>query len=135
VRAIEEGAEAAYANRTYKVQPSIFHRHILSRGYSGLVRRFLDIDLSDTETGYKFFRRDKLLPLLDKATDPGWFWDTEIMTYWSLAGYSVAEIPALFIRSGDGSPPGARSAIAWNFRQTRQFRTRSERSEAARPEC
>jgi glycosyltransferase involved in cell wall biosynthesis len=125
VRAIEEGAEAAYANRTYKVQPSIFHRHILSRGYSGLVRRFLDIDLSDTETGYKFFRRDKLLPLLDKATDPGWFWDTEIMTYWSLAGYSVAEIPALFIRRGDkkSSVREVRDSLEyfaklWQFRNT-----------------
>jgi glycosyltransferase involved in cell wall biosynthesis len=101
VRAIQEGADAAYAQRTYKLQPSLLHRHILSRGYSRLVRAALDIDLSDTESGFKFFRREKLLPLLDKATDPGWFWDTEIMAYCWLAGYSVAEVPALFVRRKD----------------------------------
>jgi glycosyltransferase involved in cell wall biosynthesis len=101
VRAIHEGADAAYAQRTYKLQPSLFHRHILSRGYSELVQSALDIQLSDTESGFKFFRRDKLLPLLEQATDPGWFWDTQIMAYWVLAGHSVAEIPALFIRRED----------------------------------
>src|SRR5579863_4366633 len=57
VRAIQEGADAAYAQRTYKLQPSLFHRHVLSRGYSRLVREALGIDLSDTESGFKFFRR------------------------------------------------------------------------------
>jgi hypothetical protein len=101
VQAIQEGADAAYAHRTYKLRPTLLHRHVLSRAYSKLVQNLLDIELSDTESGYKFFRRDKLLPLLDQATDPGWFWDTEVMTYWSLAGYSVAEVPALFIRRKD----------------------------------
>jgi hypothetical protein len=101
VLAIREGADASYAQRTYKLQPSLMHRHILSRGYSRLVQSVLEIELSDTESGYKFFRREKLLPLLEKATDPGWFWDTEIMTHCVLAGYSVAEIPALFVRRED----------------------------------
>jgi hypothetical protein len=101
VRAIRDGAGAAYALRTYKLNPTLLHRHVLSRVYSELVQRMLDIPLSDTESGYKFFRRDQLLPILARTTDPGWFWDTEIMTRWSLAGHSVSEIPALFIRRGD----------------------------------
>jgi glycosyltransferase AglD len=101
VQAIHEGADAAYAKRIYQVQPSILYRHVMSRGYSLLAQRLLGIDLSDTESGYKFFRREKLLPLLEVATDPGWFWDTEIMAHYCLAGYSIAEIPALFVRRQD----------------------------------
>lgn len=124
VRAIQEGADAAYARRTYKLKPTLLHRHVLSRAYSQLVQSLLGIDLSDTESGYKFFRRDKLLPLLDQATDPGWFWDTEIMTYWSLAGYSVAEVPALFIRRGDkkSTVRVARDSAEY-FAKLLQFRT------------
>jgi glycosyltransferase involved in cell wall biosynthesis len=101
VHAIHEGADAAYAKRIYQVQPSILHRHVMSRAYSLLVRQLLGMDLSDTESGYKFFRRERLLPLLERATDPGWFWDTEIMAYYCLAGYSIVEVPALFVRRED----------------------------------
>jgi glycosyltransferase involved in cell wall biosynthesis len=101
VQAIHEGADAAYAKRIYQVQPSILYRHVMSRGYSIFAQRLLGISLSDTESGYKFFRREKLLPLLEVATDPGWFWDTEIMTHFCLAGYSIAEVPALFVRRKD----------------------------------
>ena len=54
-------------------------RYFMSRGYSWLVRRLLGLPFRDTETGYKFFRRATVLPLLDEIEDGGWFWDTEFM--------------------------------------------------------
>lgn len=99
--AIRKGADVAIAQRNYKLQPRLLERHILSRGYSWLVRAALDLPPQDTESGYKFFRRDKLMALLDQVEDPGWFWDTEVMARCDRAGYAVAEVPALFIRRYD----------------------------------
>lgn len=66
-----------------------------------MVRRILGIQLNDTETGYKFFDRRKILPVLKKTRNPGWFWDTEIMTIAYYQGLKIEEIPVLFIRRFD----------------------------------
>ena len=63
VRAIERGADVA--TRPAHLRPSGCARStatLMSRGYSCLVRELLGVQLRDTETGYKFFRRARLLP-------------------------------------------------------------------------
>ncbi len=101
VTEISHGADIATANRVYKVDPRIFHRFVLSRGYIHLVQGLLNISLQDTETGFKFFRRDKLIPVLELVKDEGWFWDTEIMAIASILGYQIVEIPCLFLKRFD----------------------------------
>ncbi len=101
VTAISHGADIATAYRVYKVDPRIFHRFVLSRGYIHLVQGLLNISLQDTETGFKFFRRDKLIPVLELVKDEGWFWDTEIMAIASILGYQIVEIPCLFLKRFD----------------------------------
>ena len=58
VRAIEKGAEVATVRRVYAFQIRSLDRYFMSRGYSYLVRKMLGTSLHDTETGYKFFRRE-----------------------------------------------------------------------------
>jgi hypothetical protein len=99
--AIEHGVDVATAHRIYKVQPRLFHRFVLSQGYVWLMRRLLGVHLQDTETGYKFFKREKIWPVLDQTKDEHWFWDTEIMVRALLAGLRINEIPCLFIRRYD----------------------------------
>ena len=65
--ALEHGADVATAHRIYKVQPRLFNRFVASQGYAHLMRWLLGVHLKDTETGYKFFKRDRLLPLLDQV--------------------------------------------------------------------
>ena len=77
------------------------NRYVMSRGYGWLMRRALAVPLQDTETGFKFFRRDAILPILDATVDRGWFWDTEIMARAHYAGLRTVELPALFIRRFD----------------------------------
>src|SRR5438552_8648383 len=79
VRAIEKGADVAVVRRIYAFQLRSLDRYFMSRGYSFLVRKLLGVSLRDTETGYKFFRREALLPVFDAIEDPAWFWDTECM--------------------------------------------------------
>src|SRR5262249_36301334 len=101
VRAIDKGADVATVRRIYALQLRALDRYFMSRGYSILVRRLLDVDLHDTETGYKFFRRDTLAPVLDEIQDRGWFWDTEFMVRAARRGVRIAEIPGAYVRRYD----------------------------------
>lgn len=99
--ALEQGHDVATARRIYKRQLGSLHRHVMSRGYGVLVRWHTAIPVMDTETGFKFFRRDRILPILDEVEDKGWFWDTEIMVRAHRGGLRIREIPATFERCAD----------------------------------
>lgn len=101
VKAIERGADVATVRRIYAFQLRSLDRYAMSRGYSFLVRRMLGVSLRDTETGYKFFRRERALPVLEEIRDPGWFWDTEFMVRAVRRGLTVAEVPGAYIRRFD----------------------------------
>ncbi|MFQ5656058.1 MAG: glycosyltransferase [Candidatus Methylomirabilales bacterium] len=98
VRVLERGADVAVGFRIYRLTPRVLHRWVLSKGYVGLVRWLLDVPLRDTESGCKFFRRDRILPVLAETEDPGWFWDTEIMVRSLRAGLRIVEVPVLFFK-------------------------------------
>jgi glycosyltransferase involved in cell wall biosynthesis len=101
VRAIEQGADVAVLRRIYAFQLGSLDRYVMSRGYSFLVRKLLDVKLHDTETGYKFFRRETLLPVIDTIEDRRWFWDTEFMVRAARRGLRIVEIPGAYIRRAD----------------------------------
>ena len=101
VRAVEQGADVATVRRLYFVRAGALLRHVLSRGYAWLVRRLLSTRLVDTESGFKFFRREKLMPLLEQVEDRHWFWDTEVMIRAERAGLRIVEVPGAFVRRSD----------------------------------
>jgi len=123
VRAIENGAEVATLRRIYAFQVRSLDRYFMSRGYSWLVRHLLGVTIADTETGYKFFRRETLLPLLDEIEDPGWFWDTEFMVRAARRGLRMVEIPGAYIRRKDktSTVSGLRDSLRY-FRKLVHFR-------------
>lgn len=98
----EDRVDVATCRRSYKIELQVFHkvwlRYILSYGYRVLGRAVLGHSLADTETGCKFFNREKILPVLDRIEDPRWFWDTEVMIYSWLAGLRIVEDASIFIR-------------------------------------
>jgi len=102
VRLLDEGADVVVGVRTYeKTRPGFDPRTFLSVGYRHLSRHVLRHRLADTETGFKFFRRDRLLPLLPAIVEGGWFFDTEVMMVSWLAGRRIAELPVVFRRRHD----------------------------------
>lgn len=101
VNAVQNGADVAVGRRIYKLNLRSLDRYVLSAGYVRLVRWLLGVDLNDTETGYKFFKRERILPVLDEINDQRWFWDTEVMVRSYYRGYRIAEIPCLFLRRFD----------------------------------
>jgi len=125
VRAIEKGADVATLRRIYALQLRSLDRYFMSRGYSFLVRHLLGVPFRDTETGYKFFRREAVLPLLDEIEDEGWFWDTEFMVRAARRGLRVVEVPGAYIRREDKASTvrGVRDSIRY-FLALLRFRRR-----------
>ncbi len=95
---IKSGADLAVATRIYTVGATNLIRAVLSKGYVFLVHKLLGIKLKDTEAGFKFFNRKKILPILSKIEDRRWFFDTEIVTRSVWAGLVVSEIPVIYLR-------------------------------------
>jgi len=118
VRAIEKGADVAVVRRIYAFQLGHLDRYFMSRGYSWLVRKMLGTALRDTETGYKFFRREALLPVIDSIRDPAWFWDTEFMVRAERRGMRIAEIPGAYVRRPDKTSTvrGLRDSVVYFFK-------------------
>ena len=101
--AIDAGADGATAFREYEVEPrpASILRHVLSSGYRRLFHAVFAAPFRDPETGFKFFVRAKVLPVVDRSRDQGWFWDSEIMVLAHAAGLHVVEVPARFERRAD----------------------------------
>ena len=100
--ALDRGYDGVVGKRIYKFKWRSLDRYVMSKGYSWLVWRLLQLSgLTDTESGFKLFKRSKILPLISKCQEEGWFWDTEIMALALQDGLKIQEIPCLFIRRFD----------------------------------
>jgi glycosyltransferase involved in cell wall biosynthesis len=126
------GAQVVTAKRVYNFSWRSLDRYILSKGYAWLLRRMIALPLADTETGFKFFDRAAILPILEETHDKGWFWDTEIMVRAHWAGLRIVELPALFIRRFDkrSSLRPVRDSLVylqslWRFRRDTAGRRRA----------
>ena len=74
-----------------KVERSL-SRSISSKTYNFLVRHMLGSNLKDHQCGFKAFKREPVLALLDEIEATHWFWDTEIMVRAHRRGYKIKEI-------------------------------------------
>lgn len=101
IKELEKGCDMVVGNRFYEKNLTAITRVLTSIGYKLIVRSLLNLPIDDTEVGYKFFRREKILPVLSKIREKGWFWDSEICAraYW--AGLKISQIPVLFVRRTD----------------------------------
>ncbi|MFC1577294.1 glycosyltransferase family 2 protein [Candidatus Omnitrophota bacterium] len=99
----DDGYDAACAFRYYRmsISPLFIFRHVLSHGYRFISRYLLDERLKDSESGFKFFDRKKIMPLVNISRYNGWFWDTEIMAYCIYRGLKIKEISCVFDRRSD----------------------------------
>ncbi len=68
-------------------------REIPSRVYNGMVRLILGSRLQDHQCGFKSFRREQVLPVLDSVRATHWFWDTEVLVRAQKRGLRVREFP------------------------------------------
>jgi glycosyltransferase AglD len=77
-------------------------RSISSKTYNFLVRHMLGSKLRDHQCGFKAFKHDPLIQVLDEVQATHWFWDTEIMVRAYRHGFKIKEIPVEW-KSGRGT--------------------------------
>jgi glycosyltransferase involved in cell wall biosynthesis len=71
-------------------------RNITSKTYNFMVRAVLGSKIKDHQYGFKAFRREPLMQLLDEVSANHWFWDTEVLVRAYRRGYKIKEIPVLW---------------------------------------
>jgi glycosyltransferase AglD len=90
-----EGYDLATGSRLLaqsKVQRS-GSRNIASKTYNLMVRLILGSKVKDHQCGFKAFKREPLMQLIDEVEATHWFWDTEIIVRASRKGLKIKEIP------------------------------------------
>ena len=68
-------------------------RNIASKGYNFLVRALLGSKVRDHQCGFKAFKREALMPLLNEVAASHWFWDTELLVKAFRRDFKIKEIP------------------------------------------
>lgn len=68
-------------------------RNILSKIYNFMIRELLGSKVRDHQCGFKAFRRESLMVLLDEVRASHWFWDTEVIVRGYRRGFRIKEIP------------------------------------------
>ena len=93
---IESGADIAIASREAPGSRRIgepWRRHFMGRVFNWLVRVLALPGLSDSQCGFKAFRREVAMDLFRRQVIDGWAFDVEVLFIARRRGYSVKEVP------------------------------------------
>lgn len=91
---LNKGNDVVTYKRIYKIRNARdYIRYLAGKGYSFLVKTILWTKVTDSETGFKFFNREKIFPILKLTKDNRWFFDTEIMVLSDRKRLKIKEIP------------------------------------------
>lgn len=105
-----------------------FLRRIISRGFNLALRVFLDLRISDTQSGYKLLRTTVFREAMSKVTTTNTFYDVAMLYYVKECGSKILEIPvpyehcegSTFRPMGEIIGQGV-SLLAFTIRHTRLF--------------
>jgi glycosyltransferase involved in cell wall biosynthesis len=76
-------------------------REFISRSYNRLLRLSLHARFSDAQCGFKAFRRDVAVELLENVEDQEWFFDTELLMLCQRRGLRIHEVPVDWVDDPD----------------------------------
>ena len=69
-------------------------RRFLSIGFNGFVRVLLSLPISDTQAGFKIFRRDAIKKIVPLTCVKHYAFDVELLTVANLLKMKIVELPA-----------------------------------------
>lgn len=87
-------------------------REVISRTYNRLLRVALHARFSDAQCGFKAFRRDVAVDLLDRVEDEQWFFDTELLMLCQRRGLRIHEVPVDWVDDPDSRVNIIQTALA-----------------------
>jgi dolichyl-phosphate beta-glucosyltransferase len=91
------GSRALAQSEIRRRQP--FYREGGGKLFNLLVRLVVLPDFHDTQCGFKLFRRESLVPVLNQLHIDGFAFDVEIIALATACGLKVAEVPVVWINS------------------------------------
>jgi dolichyl-phosphate beta-glucosyltransferase len=120
IHALKEN-DVSIANRRYFSDTYLkaMIRNSFSNYYRFINKNILKHPFTDTEAGFKFFKREKVKDFFAQPSNDHWFWDTEFMMYCFNKGLKVAEIPVEFLR--DASKRSTVNVITDSFHYLNQL--------------
>jgi len=99
LKGIENGYDVVIGSRYKDVRAKRrFVRLVISTIYNKFMRFYLGSHIADHQCGFKAFKKDKLLVLLDEMGYDnqlirGWFWDVELLIRAQRKNYKINEFP------------------------------------------
>lgn len=94
------GSRALARSEILRFQP--LYRRLGSRGFAVTMRMITGLyDISDTQCGFKFFRRDVAARLFRNQRIDGYMFDVEILSLARRMGYRIQEVPIRWCDDGD----------------------------------
>jgi dolichyl-phosphate beta-glucosyltransferase len=111
-------------------RPQPLYRRIGSRGFAVFMRAVVGLyGITDSQCGFKFFRRDAALELFGRQKIDGYMFDVEILVLAIQLGYRIKEVPIRWRDDGDSRL----QLLSGNIRNVRDiFRIRYYRNQYLR---
>lgn len=93
-----ERSDVVIASKRHKESHIVYPlcRRILSKSFNLLVRILFRLDISDTQCGFKFFKREVLDKIVPYLSINRWAFDAELLVLVDRFGYNIAEGPISF---------------------------------------
>lgn len=91
-----DGYDVAIASREIKGAVRYnepVYRHLMGRVFNFIVKVLAVPGFQDTQCGFKCFRRQVALDILDSQTIDGWAFDVELLFIAQKRGYRIVEVP------------------------------------------
>lgn len=124
---VVSGSRAIERSLIERKQP--LYRRLGSRGFGVFMRTVTGLRVTDSQCGFKFFRRPVALDLFRCQKIDGYMFDVEILCLATLFGYRLKEVPIRWRDDGDSRL----QLLSGNIRNVRDiFRIRFMRSEYLR---
>jgi len=86
IHRLKQGVDGVVGHRSYSLGDPRPDRVLYSLLYRKVARQSLRLPVADSECGFKLFRRDRIIPVIEQTIDCGWFFDTELVYRAAKAG-------------------------------------------------
>ena len=98
--ALDSGADIAIGSRWVRselqTRRQSLMRQVLGRLFNGLLRAVLNLDLKDTQCGFKAFKREAAMAVFPRQRIEGWGFDPELLFLAHTLNLRVAEVPVVW---------------------------------------
>lgn len=107
IQKIVDGADVVigsrWVDRNLQTTPQPWYRRLNGRIYNLLLRTLLELDLTDTQNGFKAFTRKAAKSVFAIQQIPGWGFDAESLFLANKLGLTVSEVPVEYVYCSEGS--------------------------------